>query len=144
MPPDEEAIAWRCERLIRRAVMLSDLGRWQELAELYTEDARMSRPSDPGRWIVGRAAILESFLARPPRTNRHLIGNIVVEVISEREARALTTVALFSGPAASDGERVRTEGPLLIGAFNDLLRCEAGFWRFASRTGSLALEHGDS
>jgi hypothetical protein len=142
MPPDEEAIAWRCERLIRRAVMLSDLGGWQELAELYAEDARMSRPSDPDRWIVGRAAILESFLARPPRTNRHLIGNIVVEVRSERDAQAFTTVALLSGPAALDGERVQTTGPLLIGGFEDLLRCEAGVWRIASRTGSLAMEHG--
>ncbi len=131
-----------CEDLVRRSIALSDAGQWRALADLYAEDAMMSRPSDPDRWIAGRGAILESFLGRPPRTSRHLIGNLLVDVRSRTEAVATTTVALFVGPAIVDVAPVRTTGPTLIGAYDDQLRHEGGQWRIARRAGSLALEHG--
>jgi len=134
-------IHWACAELVRRSVALSDAERWDDLAALYAEDAEMSRPSDPDRWFKGRAAILESFQRRPPRTARHLIGNLVVEVVSADEARVSTTVALFIGPARDSAAPVRTSGPVVIGAYDDLLRRDGADWRIVRRAGSLALEH---
>ncbi len=144
MIDDEETmrISWACAQLVRRSIALSDAERWEELSALYAEDAMMNRPSDPGRWFTGRAAILEGFRRRPHRTARHLISNLVVDVISQTEAQASTTVALFVGPARDGSDPVRSVGPVLIGAFDDLLRREGGVWRIARRTGSLTLEHG--
>ena len=63
-----------CERLIKRYVNLGDAQDWAAVAALYTQDAVFRRPSG-GEPIVGRAAILARFLARPPRAQRHVVAN---------------------------------------------------------------------
>ena len=71
MTEDERrAIEIDCERLIKLYVNLNDAQDWPAVAALYTEDARFARPSQPGVFIEGREAILESFLARPARAKR--------------------------------------------------------------------------
>ena len=60
MTDDERrAIEADCERLIKRYVNLNDAQDWPAVAALYTEDARFARPSQPGVFVEGRAAILE-------------------------------------------------------------------------------------
>jgi hypothetical protein len=87
----------------------------------------MTRPTAPDAPIVGREALLAAFLARPPRTSQHVVGNIVVEVESETEASAKSVILLFTGK----------EGPPLIGTYRDrFVRTDEG-WRFSERRGAL-------
>ena len=144
MSPDERrAIEADCERLIKRYVNLNDAQDWPAVAELYTEDARFARPSKPGEFIEGRAAILASFLARPPRAQRHVIANTVVEVDSPTAARAFSVIVLYQGDAAAPGEvpAMSADSPL-VGTFIDKLVLTGEGWRFAERVGGLDFRPG--
>jgi hypothetical protein len=137
---DEErrAIEVDCERLIKRYVNLNDAQDWSAVAALYTEDARFARPSQPGVFIEGRAAILASFLARPARAQRHVIANVVVDVEDADRARAFSVIVLYMGDVP-DGGGLPVQDPKspLIGTFTDKLVRTRDGWRFAERVGGL-------
>ncbi|WP_338242815.1 nuclear transport factor 2 family protein [Aurantiacibacter hainanensis] len=123
-------------RLIHEYVWANDAQDWQACAALYTEDAVFRRPSG-GDPVVGREAILASFTARPPRAQRHVMANTLVEVVSESEARVKSVIVLYMGDAAEDGLPVQDPKSPLIGTFEDrVVKTEDG-WRFAERTGGL-------
>jgi ketosteroid isomerase-like protein len=123
---ERRAIEADCERLIKLSINLSDAHDWQAVAALYTEDARFARPSQPGVFVEGRKAILASFLARPPRAQRHVVANVVVDVEDEGHARAFSVIVLYQGDPAP-----------LVGTYTDrLVRTPEG-WRFAERVGGL-------
>ena len=135
---DRRAIEADCERLIKLYVNLNDAQDWPAVAALYTEDARFARPSRPGVFVEGRAAILASFLARPARAQRHVIANVVVEVEDAEHARAFSVIVLYMGDAADDGGLpVRDPKSPLIGTFTDRLVRTSDGWRFAERAGGL-------
>lgn len=115
-----------CERLIKHYVNLADAHDWPAVAALYTEDARFARPSQPGVFVEGREAILASFLARPPRPQRHVVANIVVDVDGADHARAFSVIVLYQGTAAPT-----------VGTYTDRLVRTAEGWRFAERVGGL-------
>lgn len=127
MSPDAaRAIEQDCAKLVARYANLNDAGCWTEVADLYAEDGRMSRPTAPDVWIVGRAAILNAFLARPARTTRHVCSNVVIDVIDADHAVGESAMLLFTG-----------DGAPKVGSFHDrFIRTDAG-WRFAERRGSL-------
>lgn len=132
------AIEADCERLIKLYVNCNDAQDWAGCAALYTEDARMGRPSQPGTFVEGRAAILAAFEARPPRAQRHIIGNVVVDVEDADHARAFSVIVLYQGDPAPKGElpTMSANSPL-IGWYRDkLVRTPEG-WRFAERVGGL-------
>jgi len=124
---ERRAIEWECARLINLYANLNDEARWEEVAALCAEDGLMTRPTAPDAPIVGRAALLAAFLARPPRTSQHIVANIVVEVESETRASAKSAILLFTSK----------DGPPLVGTYRDrFVRTEDG-WRFAERRGAL-------
>jgi ketosteroid isomerase-like protein len=139
MTEDERrAIEADCQRLIKLYVNLNDAQDWHAVAALYTEDARFARPSKPDAFVHGRAAILESFLARPARAQRHVIANTVVDVEGPDAARAFSVIVLYQGEPAEPGElpAMDAKSPL-IGTFRDrIVRTQEG-WRFAERVGGL-------
>jgi ketosteroid isomerase-like protein len=138
MTDDERrAIELDCERLIKRYVNLGDAQDWPAVAALYTADAVFRRPSG-GDPIQGREAILAGFLARPPRTQRHVIANVVVEVEDADHARAFSVIVLYQGDPASAGElpALSANSPL-VGTFTDRLVRTPDGWRFAERVGAL-------
>ena len=135
---ERRAIEADCERLIKRYVNLNDAQDWPAVAALYTEDARFARPSQPGVFVEGREAILRSFLARPPRAQRHVVANVVVDLEDADHARAFSVIVLYQGDPAREGElpSMDARSPL-VGTFTDkLVRTSAG-WRFAERVGGL-------
>ena len=139
MTEDERrAIEIDCERLIKRYVNLNDAQDWPAVAALYTEDARFARPSQPGVFVEGREAILESFLARPARAQRHVIANTIVDVEGPDTARAFSVIVLYQGEPAEPGElpAMDPKSPL-IGTFTDRLVRTRDGWRFAERVGGL-------
>ena len=136
------AIEADCERLIKLYVNLNDAQAWEAVAALYTEDARFSRPSRPHDVIVGREAILASMKARPPRKQRHVIANIVVDVVDEDTAKAFSVIVLYMGDAADDGGQgnalpIQDSASPLIGTFTDHIVRTSDGWRFAERVGAL-------
>ena len=139
MTPDaRRAIEWDVTRLINHYVNLNDAQDWPAVAALYTHDARFARPSQPGQFVEGRAAILASFLARPARAQRHVIANVVVDVVDADTARAFSVIVLYMGDAEDDGGLpVRDPKGPLIGTFTDLCVRTAEGWRFAERVGGL-------
>jgi ketosteroid isomerase-like protein len=135
---ERRAIEADCEKLIKRYVNLNDAQDWEGVAALYTPDARFARPSRPGEFIEGRAAILASFTARPPRAQRHVIGNTVVDVEDADHARAFSVIVLYMGDVPEDGGLPAKDAKSpLVGTFTDrLVRTPEG-WRFAERVGGL-------
>ena len=137
MTEDERrAIEADCERLIKHYVNLNDAQDWEGVAALYTEDALFKRPSG-GDAIVGRGAILASFLARPPRVQRHVIANVVVEVEDADNAHAFCAILLYQGDPVSEGLPAMSANSPLVGWFCDKLVRTAEGWRFAERVGGL-------
>lgn len=120
------AIEADCARLVNLYATLNDAARWPELADLYAEDGLMTRPTAPDAPVVGHAAILAAFTARPPRTTRHICATIVIEVESATSARGSSAMLLFTGGPAP-----------LVGGFDDRFVLTADGWRFAERRGSL-------
>lgn len=137
-PEERRAIEADVERLIKRYVNLNDARDWEAVADLYTADARFARPSKPGAFVEGRAAILAAFRARPPRAQRHLIANVVVEVDSPSSARAFSVIVLYQGDPAPEGElpAMGADSPL-VGTFTDRVVLTEEGWRFAERVGGL-------
>lgn len=138
MTPDQRrGHEWEITRLIHRYVNLNDAGDWDGVAALYTADGSLRRPSG-GEPVAGRAAILAAFRARPPRAQRHVIANVVVEVMSAVEARAFSVILLYLGDAADDGglPLMDPKSPL-VGSFTDRLVLTDAGWRFAERLGRL-------
>jgi len=133
---ERRAIEADCERLIKHYVNLNDAQDWPAVAALYTEDAVFRRPSG-GEAIVGREAILASFLARPPRVQRHVIANVVVDVEDADHARSFCAILLYQGDRAPEGLPAMSANSPLVGTFTDrLVRTHEG-WRFAERVGGL-------
>ena len=137
-PAERRAIEADVERLIKHYVNLNDAQDWEAVAALYTEDARFARPSKPGEFVEGRAAILAGFRARPPRAQRHVIANVVVDVESPSSARAFSVIVLYQGDQAPEGEMptMSADSPL-VGTFTDRLMLTEEGWRFAERVGGL-------
>ena len=101
-PSDANVIETACARLILAYARLNDAGRWEDVAALFTEDGIMARPGAPDVDIVGRSAILASFLARPARASCHFCTNIIVTIESATVASATSLIQLYTGavPAA--------------------------------------------
>jgi ketosteroid isomerase-like protein len=137
----DEGRAWLAKaaitELITRYAALSDAGDWEALAALYTDDGRMNRPTAPDDFIVGRAAILQAFRARPRRAARHIVANVLVTLDGDSGARASSQILLFIGVAHGDGPAALSTTPPLIGTYHDRLVRTVRGWCFAERRGSL-------
>lgn len=132
------AIEADCARQINLYALLNDAGDWEGVAALYHEHGRMARPSAPDAFVEGRAAILAAFEARPPRKTRHLVGNIVVDVVDEDNATATSCIVLYQGTAGEAGELAKmAPGQPLVGGFRDKFVREGEQWLFAERVGWL-------
>ncbi len=134
---DRRAIEADVARLIHEYTWANDAQDWEKCASLYTEDAVFRRPSG-GDAIVGRQAILDGFLARPARAQRHTIANILVDVEGPATARAKSVIVLYMGDTPDDGGLpVQDPKSPLVGTFTDLCVLTPDGWRFKERVGSL-------
>ena len=135
---ERQRIEWACTRLINLYTLLNDANDWAGVAALYAPDGSMARPSAPDQPIKGRDAILAAFLSRPARAARHIVSNIVVDVVSETEASAYSVLTLFQGlPNPDGGLPLRDPKGPLVGFYKDKLVKTAEGWRFAERIGGL-------
>jgi ketosteroid isomerase-like protein len=129
-----------CQQFINKVATLMDSAQWQELANCYTEDGVLFRPSDPDNGVQGRDAILASFRARPPRASCHLIANSVFEVQAADKVIAHSRVWLISGETSA--QLVIANNKLLVGSFIDQLVYVDNKWLIQRRHGSIELQYG--
>ena len=129
-------IQWECQQLLYRVTMYTDKREWRSLADCYSDDAVLFRPSDPSTAISGKDNIYKSFIERGPRETCHMLSNFVFISTSINEVEVESRVWLISGP--SSGELpCKSDSKLLIGSFKDkLVRFDDG-WLISSRNGSI-------
>jgi len=136
---DRDSIGLACEQLVYRAARLTDQARWEDLVALFAAGGKLVRPSDPTNPLVGREAILASLRKRPPRTTRHVLSNVLVEILSPTRAHVSSVATLFSGPVHIDKLPVALQ-KISVGEFEDDVEFVDGSWVFVERNGSMALE----
>lgn len=135
-------LEWQCQKLVTRSINLLDQRRWQELAQCYTLDGVLYRPSAPTDKIEGREAILNSFTARPSKETCHALSNMEVTVHNPTSATVSSRVVLFSGEQTADIETmVVAKANVFIGRFVDQLKKVEGEWLIAKRQGSIELNY---
>lgn len=129
-----------CSKLCNQFAVFNDAGRHEELAGLFIEEGRYARPLDPENFVLGRAPILAAFKARPQdKVFRHLITNIVIDVLDAKSARGLCYVTLFSGSTNNPAEKfgLKANPSILIGEYHDEFVLTDLGWRFSKRAGRL-------
>jgi len=126
-----------CRRQIIRFASLNDIGDYEALAGLFTQNAIFARPSAPDVPIVGREAILSSFQSRQPRLTRHVMSNIEVNIQTPERATVRSMISLYQGDSGASPAAIQA---VLIGAYDDVMHKVEGHWLFSERRGSLALK----
>ena len=120
------------EELNAEFAWLIDHDQSDKVADLFTESGSYGRST--GERSVGRPAIREAYAARKahgPRTARHIFTNL--RLVHESPARILGTVILTL--FAQDGPPPHVAEPFLVADYEDVYAlCEAGRWRYESRT----------
>jgi uncharacterized protein (TIGR02246 family) len=117
---DDEAI----RRTLALYCQLCDDGRFEEWAELYTDDATFTVM---GQTHEGRTAIRRFIeAAQPPeRRGRHVCANALIEVDGDRATAATDYIFVAR---SEDGLAITSAG-----RYHDRLVRDEGRWRFASR-----------
>ncbi len=128
-----------CSRLVLEFARFNDGWDHESLAALFTEDCVFARPLDPDHPYHGRAAVHAIFRDRKPRLTRHVMTNILIDVVSPDEARGNSYVTMVSS-ASTDGPQPG-EG-IFFGGFDDVFVRTADGWKFKSRIGHVALYQG--
>jgi ketosteroid isomerase-like protein len=133
-------VAEACRQLVHRYAYLNDERDFAAIAELFTEDGVLFRPSAPDKPIQSRVAILAALQTRPATTATfHVCTDVVVEVLSMNHATARSRILMLSGErtaGATVPDAATVKAPL-PGTFEDELVLTTEGWRFASRKGGL-------
>lgn len=136
---DRIAIERECERLIYLATYLNDDRKFDELMDLFTEDALLYRPNSPGKALAGREAMLASYKNRPAGISTfHNCTDILVTVESATAAtaRSRMTVMVANKIAGTDEPDPATvKGPTAV-SFQDTFVLTAKGWKFSKRHGA--------
>ena len=120
----------------------ADNGDHEAMADLFTEDCQYARPFQPDHPFHGRAAVQAIFRDRKPILVRHIVTNVLVEVLSETEARGTNYLTMLSSHEGI--EQPQPSGAIYVGGFEDHYVKVKGKWRFMSRYGRVALHSGGS
>jgi hypothetical protein len=129
-----------CSRLPLLFARYADNGDHASLAQLFTEDCEFARPFQPDHPFYGRERVQGLFRDRPPILVRHIVSNVLVEVVSETDARGTNYLTMLSCHAST--EPPQPAGGLYVGGFEDHYVLTPGGWRFKSRYGHVALHQG--
>ena len=129
-----------CGKLPLLFAKYADNGDHAALADLFTENCTFARPFQPDYPSHGRERVQAIFRDRPPILVRHIVTNVLVEVISETEARGTNYLAMLSSHAST--EPPQEAGGLYVGGFDAHYVLSEGRRRFMSRYGMVALHQG--
>jgi len=129
---DERTIAADCEALSIAYARAVDFRDYDTFVDLFVEDGVL----DTGKPLEGRAAIAQAMARRSDELrSRHVLTNIFIEVLNDREARGISYLTLYRhiGPESLTGEPIAFDGPAAVGHYEDrFVRTDAG-WKFQRR-----------
>ena len=126
------AIAVACEKLSIAYARAVDFRDYDYFVTLFTEDGVL----DTGRPMAGRAAIAEALSHRPDELRtRHVITNVFIDVLNEKEARGISYLTLYRhvGPESLKGEPIDFDGPAGVGHYEGRFEKTAEGWKFKRR-----------
>ena len=129
-----------CARLPLLFAKYADNGDHAALAALFTPDCEFARPCQPDHPFYGRDRVQAIFRDRPPILVRHIVTNVLVEVVSETEARGTNYLAMLSSHVSTVPPQ--EAGALYVGGFEDHYLRTAEGWQFKSRYGRVVLHQG--
>ncbi len=118
----------------------ADNGDHAALADLFTQDCQLARPFQPDHPYHGREAVQAIFRDRKPILVRHIVSNVLIEVISKDEARGTNYLTMLSSHESTTPPQ--PSGAIYVGGFEDHYVRTKGKWRFMSRFGMIALHSG--
>jgi hypothetical protein len=129
-----------CARLPLLFAKYADNGDHAALAELFTEDCEFARPFQPDHPFYGRDRVQAIFRDRPPILVRHIVTNVLIDVINKDEAFGTNYLTMLSSHAST--EPPQEAGAIYVGGFTDhYVRTDAD-WQFKSRHGRVVLHQG--
>ena len=118
----------------------ADEGDHEALAALFTEDCMFARPFQPEHPFYGRDRVQAIFRDRPPILVRHIVTNVLIEVLSATEARGTNYLTMLSSHASIVPPQ--EAGAIYVGEFDDqYLKTEDG-WKISRRMGRVVLHQG--
>jgi len=126
-----------CGKLPLLFAKYADGGDYEAIAELFAEDCVYARPFQPQVEHRGRDTVRAMFRDRPPILVRHVVSNVLVEVLSDKEARGTNYVTMLSNHAST--EPPQEAGGIYVGEFVDHYVKTKHGWKFQSRHGIIAL-----
>lgn len=137
------AIEWDCQQVLIRFINDLDARDYEKLAALMAPDGQWFRPDGPAR---GPEGVLAACRARPAPSGliiRHVISNIVVDVIDADHAHAVTYLTVYRHEAAAAPQLpVPLAGPYMVGiSTNKLARTPEG-WRITEKRTTRLFERG--
>lgn len=137
--PDAEIYA-ACRQIVEHSAYLTDTRDFDAYAALFTESGQLTRPG--GQPLEGRAAILESYRARPAeRMTRHMVGHSVMQMQGEDKVRVITSVLLWSTTTSQPVEAFgrKAEPCQALGEYCDDFVLTSEGWRIAKRASSFLM-----
>ena len=118
----------------------NDQGDYESLCSLFTEQAAFARPTDPDNFTTGAQNILAAFKSRPnDRITRHIISNVIIDVLDEKSAKGICYATLFMSPSDAEPARfgVKADASQLVGEFYiDFQLTEQG-WKISRQSGRI-------
>ena len=129
-----------CGKLPLLFAHYADNGDHAALADLFTVDGIYARPFQPEFPFHGRDKVQAIFRDRPPILVRHLVSNVMVTVEDENTAHGSNYLMMMSNHA--DTVMPQKSNGIFVGGFDDEYVKDGGRWRFAKRTGHLAMHEG--
>ena len=141
-PAERIEIERACERIVYAYSRALDMGDMSAAADFFAENGSMARPMAPEQVIRGRETIRAALLTRPKTLlTKHLVTNVMIDVVSRNEARGLSYLTMISTTPAGDAVAPYVSaGPVYFGEFKDRFLREGGEWRFLERRGSIQMK----
>lgn len=140
--PQQLADIQDCYNLVVDCAQIIDESRYDDLAQIFTEDGIFARPTVPDEPITGRATIVAAFKKRPPSmVAQHLVLNIRVRLTGTDTAEGTSSIMLYMTNADvpfENGKGRKANGPL-CGLYKDVYVRTAEGWRIKDRRGRVTM-----
>jgi SnoaL-like domain len=134
---ERQLIEHLCRRLSLEFARLNDQGRYEELAELFSEDGVFYRPLAPDIALSGRKGILEDFRRKTANVlSRHMCSNVLIDVLDAHNAVGETYFTVYHQEWVGTERPREFSGTIYVGGYKDSF-CKIGaLWQIKERRGT--------
>ena len=129
---NQQGIQRECEALSIAYARAVDFRDYEGFVLLFAENGVL----DVGQPLEGRAAIKAAMEKRPDKLrSRHVLTNIFIDVVDERNARGISYLTLYRhiGEESLSENPINFDGPAAVGHYEDKFVLTDTGWCFSSR-----------